>query len=137
MEKDSSDCYKIEELLDRLCDKLPETDKRKCFVTPDAVRVNKTTVISNFGKMVGSVDRPSDLLKEYIQEELVVASSVNARGQLILQGFYKPNQIKTIFIKFIKKYIKCSICGSCHTKMIKESRFDFVVCDDCKSKSCL
>jgi translation initiation factor 2 subunit 2 len=95
----------------------------------------KKTAISNFTEIYKSYNRTKEHLSEYIFKELS-KGSINEKGCLILAGKYFSKDIESVLKKYIEYYVKCDMCNSVNTEIIKEggARISFIICNNCKAE---
>lgn len=110
----------------------PEQKKMKPpKIYPDGT---KRTIWANFGEICDIMNRSMQHVSDFISKELQTPISINSKNALAIKGRYKPFDIETIIKKYIRDYVKCSVCKSPDTHFEKELRLTFVVCKKCKSK---
>jgi translation initiation factor 2 subunit 2 len=70
----------------------------------------------------------------YMAKELATAGSLEG-DQSVFQGKFNGVLIDRIVDDYIKEYVTCPVCSSPDTKLIREERFRFLVCEACGAKS--
>ncbi len=107
---------------------------------PQLTRIPKQTVLGNWATISKQFDTSpvSDLLYEkhlydYLQSELSTTASVNGQGQLLIRGFWKLEDIKSLLRKYVMTYKQCSQCQGFNTGLIKEGRVVKVRCLRCNA----
>jgi translation initiation factor 2 subunit 2 len=130
--------YTYEELLDRAFAKLAgRRGSEEIFEVPKAsvLVIGGKTIIQNFRDIAHVLSRDEELLKRYFMKELNVPGSINEAGQLELRGKYSAMAINQLLDRFVQKYVKCSTCGSFHTKLIKKGKIFTLKCEACGAET--
>lgn len=132
-----SDSY--EKWLDRAYEKFPKsTLKRARFELPEIQNIitGNRTFIKNFKQICEAMNRDEQHLLKYIVKEIATAANIEGE-QAIFQGKFGVNLIKHLIDEYVEKFIICPVCRSPDTKIVKEGRFRFLVCEACGAKSSL
>jgi translation initiation factor 2 subunit 2 len=125
-----------EELLNRAMEKLPKNvEKKDRFEVPKIfceVSGSKT-VLKNFGEILAVLRREPSHLAKYLSKGLATSGSVQGNS-LIFQGkIYRENLQKKID-DYVKEFVYCKECGKPDTKLAKEGRIYFLVCEACGAR---
>jgi len=127
---------KYEELLKRAMEKLPKgAEKRERFEVPKIVcevSGNKI-VLKNFGEILTILRREPSHLAKYLSKEL--ATSVSVQGNiLVFQGKVSREILQKKLDDYVKEFVYCKECGKPDTKLVKEGRIYFLVCEACGAR---
>lgn len=127
--------YESDYLVDRLLLSIDKKKQKFVPLMPNIIRRNRKTFIMNYNDVCVSIKRNYQDIKNHIETELQVESSISAAGSLIIDKMYDPKRIKDIFQKYIITYVFCAEpnCRGC-TEIIKENRVKFLLCSACQSK---
>ena len=102
---------------------------------------NKTTTVSNFTAVCRSFGRDSkehiEYIKTYLEKEMSFTSSLNGKSQLIIKGRLDNDKFKKALRKYFDHCVKCQICGSHSTSIIKNGKFYYTECSQCGQKKCI
>jgi translation initiation factor 2 subunit 2 len=134
----SSVNYPYEELLERAFMKLAgRRGVEEVFEMPRAsvLIIGDKTIVQNFRDIARVLGREEDLLKRYFVKELNTPGFVNEAGQLELKGKFGSAAINQLLERFVQKYVKCSTCGSVHTKLYKKGRVFVLKCEACGAET--
>ena len=126
-----------EEWLDRLYSSLPKGATCKTRFEPpkpSIATVGNRTCIQNFKQLCAALNRECPHLMRYMAKELATAGSLEG-DQSVFQGKFNGVLIDRIVDDYIKEYVTCPVCSSPDTKLIREERFRFLVCEACGAKS--
>jgi len=126
-----------EALLDRGLAKIPEkATKSSKYETPKAESsvIGTKTVIYNFKEIAEKVNRdPNHLLKFLVRELATSGSLEDSRASL--QGRFSKEAIDELVVRYIKAYVLCASCNKPDTKLAREERMTFIVCEVCGAKN--
>lgn len=126
-----------EQFLDRAYSKLPKlTSASGRFEVPEPITnvAGKRTFISNFKEICDIIRRDASLVLRHIAKELATAASIEG-SQAVFQGKFGSHVIKRLIEDFVQENVICPVCHSPDTKLIKEERFRFIICEACGAKS--
>jgi translation initiation factor 2 subunit 2 len=132
-----------EEMLSRIYKQIhannPELmDRTKAKIKPPQVaRLGTTrTCWSNFKDCCKSVQRTSDHVQSFFMAELGATGSIDGSEQFILKGRFMTRAIEDILKKYIDQYVRCNICTSLNTELVRDpiSRLHFLKCKLCQSQ---
>jgi len=125
-----------EELLKRAMEKLPKNvEKKDRFEVPKVfceVSGNKT-VLKNFGEILAVLRREPSHLAKYLSKELATSGSVQG-STLIFQGKASREILQKKLDDYVKEFVYCKECGKPDTKLVKEDRIYFLVCEACGAR---
>ena len=104
---------------------------------PDVGRVGSTrTVWRNYSRVCTGLNRSSEHLLSFFQNELGSAISINEQQQMVIQGKYQSKYFESLIYKYVHEYVKCKNCTSLNTTLAREpvSRLVFMTCKKCGSE---
>ena len=125
------------ELLKEAMIKVPKkktSDER--FKIPE-VRVmleGNKTIIKNFNEIVTVFRRDPKHVAKYLFRELAAPGNIQG-PYLILQRKLSIEMIRKKVEQYAKDNIYCKVCRSPDTRLVKENRLYFIICDACGAKS--
>jgi translation initiation factor 2 subunit 2 len=129
--------YNYEELLQRARAQIPEvTVKDERLELPNLLFsvVGMRTILHNFKEIADALNRqPKNVLK-FLTREMATAASMQ-ESRVIFQGKFQRNTLTRLLRQYIESYVICPICQSQHTKIMKEKRLSFLMCEACGAKS--
>jgi len=91
------------------------------------------TIFNNFYEIASALRRnPQHLLKFLLKE---LATSVDMREKkVIFIGNFSQDLIDKKIDNYVKSYVLCPECGKPDTKLVKEDRNFFLVCEACGAR---
>jgi len=135
-DRDMSD-ISYREMLERAQEQLPrKLEKYDRFEVPrpHVVRVGKKTVIQNFKEISDVLNRDPKHLLKFLTGEMATLATMEG-GRAIFQGVFKQDTIKNLIDTYVERYVICPVCKRPDTKIVKEKRLSFLVCEACGARS--
>ena len=90
-----------------------------------------TISVSDYGEYL---DRAQQIKYSNCAKEFAVPAQLLGEKAMFI-GKRDPDDFTRLFGIYIKDYVKCSTCGSPDTKIEKENRIPFLICEACGAKS--
>ena len=125
-----------EELLKRAMEKLPKgVEKRDRFEVPKIVCevAGNKVALKNFSEILTVLRRDSGHLAKYLSKELATSGSVQGNS-LIFQGKISREILQKKLDDYVKEFVYCKECGKPDTKLVKDGRIYFLVCEACGAR---
>lgn len=127
------------QLLERLRKKLKVTGvkakvPRIRLPEPDVIWVGNKTILRNFSDYPKVFRREPEKILNFLARELATAASIDGERAIFI-GRKERQSFSVLFNRYMKDYVICPVCGSPDTKIVKEKRLYFLVCEACGAKS--
>jgi translation initiation factor 2 subunit 2 len=126
-----------ESLLKRGMSKIPEKAiKSSKYETPQTESnvIGAKTVVYNFKDVAAKLNRdPNHLLKFMVRE--LATSGVLEDARASLHGRFMKEALDDLVVRYIKAYVLCTSCNKPDTKLLREDRMTFIVCEVCGAKN--
>jgi len=127
-----------EKLLKRIEDNLSNAEKQTStrFELPsvDVMWEGQKTFLRNFAEFPRVLRRDPDKVLQYLSKEFAVpAERIGDKAMFI--GRRDPDDFTRLFQIYVKDYLECPTCKSPDTKIVKENRISFLICEACGAKS--
>jgi len=125
-----------EKLLERAYEKLPkikETEERFVIPLADVSIQGNQTIVKNFSQIAQALRREPSHLMKFLTKELAAPGSSNDRAIFQTKVFQKAMQQK--IEAYVREYVICKECKRPDTKLVKEGRLVFLVCEACGAKT--
>jgi len=123
-------------MLKKVMEKLPKRmESGGRFQVPKAVCEvsGSKTIFKNFGEILSVIRREPHHFSKYLFKEL--ATPGNMQNQmLIFQGRIQLAMLNKKIDDYVKEYVCCKECGQPDTRLMKEDRIIFMICESCGSK---
>ncbi|MEM2917764.1 MAG: translation initiation factor IF-2 subunit beta [Candidatus Bathyarchaeia archaeon] len=129
--------YDYEALLKRARSQLPEvTSKRERLEIPvlHYTVVGMRTVIHNFKEVAETLNRDPQHILKFLTGELATAA-IMQESRVIFQGKFPRETIERLLQRYMETFVTCPVCKRPDTKIVKEKRLSFLVCEACGAKS--
>jgi len=127
-----------EKLLKRIEDNLSNAEKQTStrfeLPTVDVMWEGQKTFLRNFAEFPKVLRRDPDKVLQYLSKEFAVpAERMGDKAMFI--GRRDPDDFTRLLQIYVKDYLECPTCKSPDTKIVKENRISFLICDACGAKS--
>lgn len=127
-----------ENLLKRIQGHLSDDNKKSTsrFELPvvDVMWEGQKTFLRNFSEFPKRLRRDPDKVLQYLSKEFAVpAEKLGDKAMFI--GKRDPDDFTRLFQIYVKDYVECPTCKSPDTKVVKENRISFLICEACGAKS--
>lgn len=129
--------YNYDTLLKRARTQLPEvTSKRERLELPrlNYARIGMRTVIFNFKETADALDRDPQHLLKYLTGEMATAATIQG-SRVIFQGKFSEDTFHRLMDRYMETFVVCPVCKRPDTKIVKEKRLSFLVCEACGARS--
>ena len=131
-----------EKLLERIQDNLGgaatarESSARFELPTVDVMWEGQKTFLRNFSEFPKVLRRDPDKVLQYLSKEFAVpAERLGDKAMFI--GRRAPDDFTRLFRIYVKDYLECHTCKSPDTRIHKEHRISFLICEACGARSTL
>jgi translation initiation factor 2 subunit 2 len=129
-----------EKLLKRIQDKITAKksgdSQRFELPAPDVMWEGQRTILRNFMDFPKVLRRDPDKVLQYLSKEFATPAE-RSGDKAIFVGRREPHDFTNLFEIYVKDYLECPTCKSPDTKIEKENRISFLVCEACGAKSSL
>ncbi|MEM2466887.1 MAG: translation initiation factor IF-2 subunit beta [Candidatus Bathyarchaeia archaeon] len=129
--------YDYEALLKRARSQLPEvTSKWERLEVPSLhyTVVGMRTIVQNFKEVAETLNRDPQHILKFLTGELATAA-IMQESRVIFQGKFPRETIERLLKRYVETFVTCPVCKRPDTKIVKEKRLSFLVCEACGAKS--
>jgi translation initiation factor 2 subunit 2 len=129
--------YGYEELLKRARSQIPEiASKRERLELPRIVHsvIGMRTIIHNFKEIAEALNRDPWHLLKFLTREMATAATMQ-ESRVIFQGKFSRETFERLLQRYMEQFVICPVCKRPDTKIVKEKRLSFLVCEACGAKS--
>ena len=129
--------YGYEDLLKRARSQCSEVgSKRERLELPrlQYARIGMRTVIYNFKEVADALSRDPQHIMKFLTGEMATAATAQG-SRVIFQGKFSEDTFSRLIQRYIEGFVNCPVCHLPDTKIVKEKRLSFLVCDACGAKS--
>jgi translation initiation factor 2 subunit 2 len=129
--------YNYENLLKRARSQIPEvSSKSERLVIPQIsyTVIGMRTIILNFREIAQALNRDPQHVLKYLSGEMATAASTQ-ESRAIFQGKFGRDTFGRLLQRYMETFVFCPVCNRPDTKIVKEKRLSFLVCDACGAKS--
>jgi translation initiation factor 2 subunit 2 len=128
-----------EKLLKRIQDRVSKNKSETTrFELPlvDVMWEGQRTFLRNFSEFPKVLRRDPDKVLQYLSKEFAVPAE-RVGEKAIFIGKREPQDFTRLFEIYVKDYVECPTCKSPDTRIEKEKRISFLICEACGAKSTL
>ncbi len=97
-------------------------------------RIGMRTVIYNFKEVADALNRDSQHVLKFLTGEMATAATSQG-SRVIFQGKFSEDTFHRLLQRYVENYVNCPVCHRPDTKIVKEKRLSFLVCEACGAKS--
>lgn len=126
-----------EKLLDRAHNQLPPgTLKSDRFEIPRPTCsvVGNRTLVTNFKEICDRLRRDQTHLLRFLAREMATAGAVEG-ARAVFQGKFGSTIIERLIERYVQEFVRCPVCSQPDTKIVREDRIHFMICEACGAKS--
>jgi translation initiation factor 2 subunit 2 len=102
----------------------------KLFITAVGLR----TIISNFKEIADVLDRDPQHILKFLTREMATAASYHD-SRAIFQGKFQRESFERLLQRYMESFVICPVCKRPDTKIVKEKRLSFLLCNACGARS--
>jgi translation initiation factor 2 subunit 2 len=131
--------YDYEELLKRARSQIPEvTTKRERLELPTLRHsvIGMRTIIQNFREVADALNRDPQHLLKFLTREMATAGMLQ-ESRAIFKGNFSRETIERLIQRYMEVFVVCPVCKRPDTRIVKEKRLSFLVCEACGAKSAI
>ncbi len=129
--------FRYDELLKKACAQMPEVSAKqerlelpRLFISTVGMR----TIISNFSEIADVLDRDPQHVLKFLTREMATAATFHD-SRAIFQGKFRGDSFERLLQRYMESFVTCPVCKRPDTKILKEKRLSFLVCNACGAKS--
>ncbi len=129
--------YDYDDLLKRGCAQIPEVSlKHERLELPmlHISTVGMRTIINNFKDVAAALDRDPQHILKFLTREMATAATYH-EGRAIFQGKFGRDSFERLLQRYTESFVTCPVCKRPDTKIAKEKRLSFLVCNACGARS--
>jgi translation initiation factor 2 subunit 2 len=129
--------YDYEKLLKKARSALPEVGvKNERLELPRLhyAKIGMRTVIYNFKEVADALNRDPQHLLKFLTGEMATAATIQG-SRVIFQGKFSEDTFERLIQRYMESFVVCPVCKRPDTKIVKEKRLSFLVCEACGARS--
>lgn len=124
-------------LLDSAIESIPKkATSGERFELPNiqGVRIGSRTIVQNFKEIADRMNRDPHHLLKFLSKELATAATLDG-ARAIFQGVFKVQSMNRLLNIYTQRFVICPVCKRPDTKIDKQERYTFLVCEACGARS--
>jgi len=126
-----------ENLLKRARSQLPrEVLEHKRFEVPKvrSGTIGMRTYVVNYKDIAMALNRDPQHLLRYLSREMATSGTVDG-VRAIFQGKFRSDALDRLVQRYVEEFVTCPVCKGPDTRIMKEKRLSFLVCEACGARS--
>jgi translation initiation factor 2 subunit 2 len=131
--------FNYDDLLKRASEQMPEVQAKKERLELPRIQIQTVgmrTTIANFKEIADSLDRDPQHVLKFLTREMATAATFHD-SRAIFQGKFQRESFERLLQRYMEGYVVCPVCKRPDTKVVKEKRLTFLVCNACGAKSAI
>jgi len=129
--------YDYDALLKRARSQIPELSSKRERLEIPMLRHSVTgmrTTIFNFKEIAEAMNRDPQHLLKFLTGEMTTAATMQG-SKAIFKGKFNTETFARLLQRYVEEFLNCKICHRPDTKIVREKRLSFLVCEACGAKS--
>ena len=126
-----------EELLRRARSQLPQKvleHKRFEIPRPRCSVIGMRTIVHNFKELSDTLNRDPQHLLRFLSKEMATSGTVEG-SRAIFKGKFGQDSVERLIRRYTEEFVICPVCKRPDTKIVKERRLYFLLCEACGARS--
>lgn len=131
--------YDYDDLLKRACSKMTGVSlKQERLELPRLLitTVGMRTIITNFKELADVLDRDPQHILKFLTREMATAATFH-ESRAIFQGKFRRESFDRLLQRYMDSFVVCPVCKRPDTKILKEKRLSFLICNACGARSAI
>ncbi len=131
--------YDYDELLKRACSKMTGVSlKQERLELPRLLitTVGMRTIITNFKELADVLDRDPQHILKFLTREMATAATCH-ESRAMFQGKFRRESFDRLLQRYMESFVVCPVCKRPDTKILKEKRLSFLICNACGARSAI
>lgn len=124
----------LERIRGDLSDERRQNQSRLELPLVDVMWEGQKTFLRNFAEFPKVLRRDPEKVLQYLSKEFAVPAERTGDKAMFI-GKRDPQDFTRLFQIYLKDYVECPTCKSPDTRVIKENRISFLICEACGAKS--
>ena len=116
----------------------PEMFERKRFELPQprSTNIGMRTILHNHKEICDTLNRDPRHVLKFMSKEMATAGTTDG-SRAIFQGNFRRDTLERLIKRYVDEFVMCPVCKLPDTKIVKERRLSFLVCEACGARSSL
>jgi translation initiation factor 2 subunit 2 len=131
--------HSYDELLERARSQVPpelfEKKHRRLNVSAPNSRVQGSrTMLYNLKEISEQLNREPNHFLKFLSKEMATAGTIEGT-YAVFQGKFDRAVFENLLSQYVQDYLTCPVCKGIDTKISKEGRYHFLLCESCGARS--
>ncbi len=114
----------------------PEVFEHKRFEIPRprGSTIGMRTILHNHKEICDALNRDPRQVLKFFSKEMATAGTLDGT-RAIFQGKFRRDTLERLIKRYVDAYVLCPVCRRPDTKIVKERRLSFLICEACGARS--
>jgi len=114
----------------------PEVFERKRFELPQprGSTIGMRTILHNYKEICDALNRDPRHMLKFLSKEMATAGTIDGT-RAIFQGKFRRDTLERLIKRYVEEFVVCPVCKRPDTKIVKERRLSFLICEACGARS--
>ncbi|KPV64904.1 MAG: Translation initiation factor 2 subunit beta [Candidatus Bathyarchaeota archaeon BA1] len=114
----------------------PEVFEHRRFETPrpHSSTIGMRTILHNYKEICDALRRDPHHVLGFLAREMATAGAIDG-VRAIFQGKFPQDTLERLIKRYADEFVICPICKRPDTKLVRERRLWFLVCEACGARS--
>ena len=129
--------YDYEELLKKARAQIPEVSSKRERLELPRLRhsvIGMRTIIFNFKEIADLLNRDPQHILKFLTKETATAATLQ-ESRAMFKGKFSQDTLQRLLQRYLEAFVVCPVCKRPDTRVVKEKRLSFLVCEACGAKS--
>lgn len=129
--------YDYEDLLKKARSQIPEvaSKRERLELPPLGVSIiGMRTIVRNFREVADALNRDPQHILKFLTGEMATAATMQ-ESRVIFKGKFSQETLRKLLERYMEIFVTCPVCKRPDTKIVKEKRLSFLVCEACGARS--
>jgi len=114
----------------------PEMFEHKRFELPQphGSIIGMRTILHNYKEICEVVNRDPRHVLKFLSKEMATSGALDGT-RAIFHGKFNRDTLRRLMKRYVDEFVMCPVCKRPDTKIVKERRLSFLICDACGARS--
>jgi translation initiation factor 2 subunit 2 len=131
--------HEYEALLERARSQVPKEvfekkHRRLTLSAPNSRTQGSRTILYNLREIAEQLNREPHHLLKFLSKEMGTAGTIEGT-YAVFQGKFERTVFENLLNQYMQDYLTCPVCRGIDTKISKEGRYYFLLCEACGARN--
>jgi len=101
---------------------------------PRGSTIGMRTILHNYKEICEVLNRDPRQMLKFLSKEMATAGTIDGT-RAIFQGKFRRDTFERLIKRYVGEFVMCPVCKRPDTKIVKERRLSFLICEACGARS--